>query len=102
MKVFIAQLKCPSNHCVLAVAGEYETQEDAKFLAYTLGQRFAELTQSGNLKHECVLCGATDLQIQIAPTVFASLLEARPHLEAEERRQALAALAMRYIKVSRN
>lgn len=25
MKVYIAQIKCPNSHCILAAAGEYET-----------------------------------------------------------------------------
>jgi hypothetical protein len=30
MKVYIAQLKCPGNHCVLAAYGEYESDQAAK------------------------------------------------------------------------
>jgi hypothetical protein len=33
MKVYLAQLKCPNNHCVLALAGVFESLEEADLKA---------------------------------------------------------------------
>ena len=98
-KVYIAQLKCPSNHCVLAAAGEYESQEEAGILSYKLGQEFTRLTASGKLRHECAICKATDLNVQVAPTIFRTMEEAAPFLAESAIAQAESAA---WLKGSRN
>lgn len=87
MKVYIAQLKCPGNHCVLAVAGEYENEEEARILAHRLDQEFGALVARRVLKPECGLCKATELGVEVRPTRFATMQEAVPYLRAEEEKQ---------------
>jgi hypothetical protein len=86
--VWIAQLKCPQNHCVLACNGEFETREDAQALAYRLGEAFAGACLAGALKHECVICKSADLHVQVSPTKFRTMEEAREPLAELEREQA--------------
>jgi hypothetical protein len=89
MKVYIAQLKCPDNHCVLALAGEYESLEDAKVeLAVRLGATFGGLVRDKVLKRECGICHATHLHVEITATIFTSMEEALPELQAAEQAQA--------------
>lgn len=95
MKVYIAQLKCPSGHCVVAAAGEFESLDEAKVLSYRLGLDFGKLVESGQLKHECGLCHATDLHVDLAATVYATMAEAQPALERSMVEQALSALFLR-------
>ncbi len=98
MKVYIAQLLCPQRHCVLAVAGEYESDHDAKWLAGELGKRMGALVITGVRKHECGICKSTDLEVDIQATGFATLAEAGAPMAAEKARQLYAA----YLKASRN
>ena len=100
MKVYIAQLKCPNNHCVLACAGEHGNDIDAKILAYTLGQAFADLSAAGKIKHECYICLATDLNIEIMPTRFATLQEAAPMLRQLEAEQAWTHRTVREMRIA--
>jgi hypothetical protein len=98
-KVYLAQLKCPDNHCVLAAAREFETPEEAQVLGTLLMERFGVLVAAKQMNYECVLCHSMQLHVDIQPTVYRSLEEALPHLRAEEERQALTA---RMIRQSRN
>jgi hypothetical protein len=89
MKVYLAQLKCPSNHCVLALAGVFESLEDAQAaLALRLGTTFGGLVRDKVLNYECGICHSTRLHVEIAPTVYASMEEALPELKAAEQAQA--------------
>jgi hypothetical protein len=87
-KVWIAQLKCPSNHCVLACYGEFESQEEAAALAYRLGKQFADACKVGLLKHECALCKSTGLRVQLSTTIYRTMAEAKEPMAELEREQA--------------
>jgi hypothetical protein len=86
MKVYLAQLKCPQNHCVFAVAGEYESDEAANELALRLGFEVGAMVKAGEIKHECTLCLATALRVEIGRTRFATMAEAEPHLRENQDR----------------
>lgn len=99
-RVYIAQLKCPAGHCVLALAGEYENQPDAAAeLSYRLGHMFASLTNDKVLKHECGLCHATDLHIEIGRTKWSTMAEAKPFIKQSEAAQQAT---VRMLKEGRN
>jgi hypothetical protein len=90
-RVYIAQLKCPQKHCVLAISGEYESFDAAAILAYRLGRMMSELVGHKMLNHECGICKATDLNVTIGRTPFRSMAEAEPHLrQCEEDQRASA------------
>lgn len=99
MRVYIAQLKCPSNHCILGAAGEFESMEEAQSLAPKLESEFEQMVAEGTLNRKCELCGSTMLSVAVDRTKFATMAEAKPYLQDSERMQALTA-AM--IKRSRN
>lgn len=101
-KVYIAQLKCPNNHCILALAGEYgegDADAQATNLAYRLARQFGELVDGGTLRRECGLCKATDLTVEVAKTRFRTMEEAEPALRESAAAQAQSAA---WLKSSRN
>jgi hypothetical protein len=97
--VYIAQLKCPNNHCVIGVAHAFETAEEAQQLEPLVMGTFRHGVQAGVLNNECGLCHSTTLHVEVKPTAFRTMEEARPMLREEERKQAMTAQA---IKASRN
>jgi hypothetical protein len=99
MKVYLAQLKCPSNHCVLALAGEYESLEAAQALDAQVKQAYRELVACRAINDECGICHSSQLSVDLAVTRFATMAEAQPWLRAEEKAQTESA---EFIKRSRN
>jgi len=96
MKVYIAQLKCPANHCVMALAGAYDTYEAAHMeLSFQLGHAFGTAVREKLLNNECGICHSTNLRPEVAATRFTTMAEAKPHLEREEQAQAESAAAIR-------
>jgi hypothetical protein len=99
-KVYIAQLKCPSNHCVFAGAGEYESDTEAQTaLPLNLGLQFGALVRAKVLNNECGICHSTNLQVQVGVTRWNTLEDAAPHLRALEEAQLASA---QFLKESRN
>ena len=97
MKVYLAQLKCENNHCVLAAAEVYSDRDDAEQLSYTLGHEAGRLNAT-----DCGLCGSTTLHIDIRETPWESLKEARPHLMAAQLEQMKSRALARLFKHHRN
>ena len=98
-KVWIAQLKCPSNHCVLALYGEFESGDQALYLVHQLGMGFAEAVKRGLLNQKCDICQSTDLTPHLAATVFRTMEEAKEPLAEAERAQLET---QRFLKAGRN
>ena len=98
MKVYLAQLKCKSNHCVIAVAGEYESKEEARELACKLGQESASRLKSG-WDAKCDVCHAGELYVELEATRFTTLAEAMAAWNREEAMQGLMDL---WLRASRN
>ena len=99
MKVYIAQLLCPSRHCILAAAGEYASEADAQVLAAAVRENFQSATEHGILDPWCGLCKSRKLAVEVRATRFTSLEEAQPHLSANQTAQLLSA---EYIRRSDN
>lgn len=95
MKVYIAQLKCPSNHCVVAKAGEFANSKLAESLGTELRLLFDLMVARGALIYECGICKSKDLHVQIAPTRFRTMEEARPFLNRSEVEQIASAEFLR-------
>lgn len=98
MKVYLAQLKCPQNHCVCALAGEFESDEDANKLGPGVLGMFETLIESHVLNRECGICHSTDLHVHIDRTRFQTMEEARPALKQMEEAQAATAAFLRSMK----
>jgi hypothetical protein len=85
--VWICQCLCPDRHCILASAGEAETEAEAeKGLRMPLRQEVAELLRSGIFNPWCAICDANPAtwRYELRRTLFATMKEALPKLlEAE-------------------
>lgn len=98
--VWIAQVKCPSNHCILAAADEYGAGiEEALPLVQKVQDGFDQLVRDGQANRKCGICGATKFYTDLSRTNFHSLEEAKPSLMEAQLRQALTA---KFIRDSRN
>ncbi len=93
-KVWIAQLKCPQNHCVCAVAAEIADDQTAQLEA-KLWAGFNHLVEVGELIYECGICKATRLHVETKRTSFATLALAVPTLEESQRQQLATATFLR-------
>ena len=98
MKVWIAQLKCPNNHTVTAVAAKVADAESGR-LEWVLRNGFDNLVEQGVLSRECGICKSTTLHVEIAKTMFDSMDEAKPALEESQRQQIATA---EYLRRSKN
>lgn len=97
-KVWIAQLKCPNNHCVCAVAAEI-MPEDASGLEATLWSGFEHLVETGKAYRECGICKSTSLHAEVRRTIFNTLAVALPAMEESQRQQMATAT---FLRESRN
>ena len=96
-KVWIAQLKCPNNHCVVAVAAEI-TDEQTTALEARLWLGFNHLVKIGKLYYECRICKVTKLHVETKRTNFTTLALALPTLEESQRQQLATATFLRQSK----
>jgi hypothetical protein len=95
-RVYIAQLLCPHRHCIVAVAEEFGTLEEAEDLRKLLAPIFEQILGH---RDRCALCGSSDFHIEIHRTLFRTMEEARPALFEQEARQYLT---QRFLKSHRN
>ena len=99
MKVYLAQLKCPSGHCVLGAYGEFESLKEADAIKQELLAGFTRATDLHLMNPYCGLCKSRDLAVDIRETPWRTIEEARPVMEEMERRQLETA---RWLKQTRN
>ncbi len=96
MTVWICQCLCPGRHCILATAGEAETEAEAEEgLRAPLQAQVAYFLASRAGNPWCALCGAhrATWRFELRRTRFATMEEATPALmEAEARNLATNAL----------
>lgn len=88
--VWITQCLCPQRHCVLAVANEAESREEAERAALgVLRDAVGTLVAASALNPHCGLCGAEreTWRYELAQTAWATLAEAAPALCEEQRKQ---------------
>lgn len=98
--VWIAQIKCLNNHCIIAAVDEYGVEiEQALPLAQRVMDEFDRLVKEGVAKRACSICGETVFATQLARTGYHSLEEAKPALMESHRRQLATA---RFFRENRN
>jgi len=87
MTVWICQCLCPDRHCVLAAAGEADTEADAVERVRTpLRRDIVGLLRTGILNPWCALCNANRAtwRYELRRTAFATMDEAAPYLKEVE------------------
>lgn len=98
--VWIAQIRCPSNHCLIAAVDEYgDDIVEALPLTQKVQNEFDRLVREGHAKPSCGICGATRFYANLSRTNYHSLEEAKPALMREQLKQAITA---KFIRDSRN
>lgn len=102
MKVYIAQLKCPQNHAILASVGEFETEQEAASLEQSATAAFSQMLADGKAKPDCAICGSKKLHVEIAPTAFETVDDAMPYLLESGRRQLQTRALIQMLRESRN
>lgn len=91
MKVYLSQIKCPQGHCIVALAGEFETATEAEALRVQVVAQFDDWVAKGVLNRKCGLCGSADLHPDLNATVWTSMKQAADPLRQSERNQQIAA-----------
>lgn len=87
MTVWICQCLCPDRHCMLAIVGEAESEEEAKSgVSAPLRRKMVEALNEGILNPWCNLCGAdrATWRYELRRTKFATMEEAIPHMHEIE------------------
>jgi hypothetical protein len=87
-KVRIVQLLCPARHCIIGAA--YLSPDGAENPEHkqSLRTQFDLLVKWAGFDPWCGLCKSRDFHLEDAPTGFATMEEAEPHIREEARRQA--------------
>lgn len=98
MNVRIVQLLCPSRHCVVATAYESEDGEPIPEFTDRLRASF-EARVVKELNPWCGLCRSTALTYEDEPTVFRTMAEALPFLQASSDEMATV---REYLRASRS
>jgi hypothetical protein len=85
-RVWIAQCLCPDRHCIIASAGEAESEAEVEAIRAGLRRMIVEGLRSGTLTGWCGLCGAkrATWRYEVGRTRFASMAEAQPALDRLE------------------
>jgi hypothetical protein len=86
--VWIARLKCPNNHAILAAAAEALDGETPEDLVASLASKLADLTEKKILNPWCGLCGSKDLRIHLDRTGYHTMEEALEPLTELQTQQA--------------
>jgi hypothetical protein len=91
-RVWIVQCLCPSRHAILALAVEVKVGITSPQKAIEdLRDMATGLIRHGEINPWCGICHSREWTYEAAPTRFATIEEAKPHLEELERRNILAA-----------
>lgn len=103
MKVWLAQLKCQNNHCIIAAARVARDEDDARELANEVNRKFARMVSIGALNPYCGLCQSKEFWVDYGPTAFQTLEEASgPLSESQEQQQATAEAVRKSLSSSKN
>ena len=78
-RIWIAQIMCPENHCILAIA--FDERRDSPWHACaSLLELAADLIEQGRLAQTCPACGASEWHSVAIATMFPSMSAAEPFL----------------------
>lgn len=95
MSVWLAQLKCQNNHCIIAAARIARDEDDARELANQVSRGFERMVSIGALNPYCGLCRSKEFWVDYGPTPFRTLEEASGPLSELQAKQQLTAEAVR-------
>lgn len=95
MSVWLAQLKCQNNHCIIAAARIARDDDDGRELADQVSRQFGQLVSRGVLNPYCGLCQSKEFWVDYGPTAFQTLEEASGPLSELQAKQQLTAEAVR-------
>jgi hypothetical protein len=98
MKVWIAQLKCPNNYAVIALAAEVEDQNTGPLEAM-VRDGFDQILKDKLVRRECGICKSTTFHVEIGKAIFDSMEDAKPALAESQRQQWASA---EFLKRSKN
>jgi hypothetical protein len=90
--IWIAQCLCPARHCMMATAGEADSEAEAQAeVRQPLRRLVASLLLDGALNQWCGLCGAhrATWKYEVARSRYRTREEAVPELKRLEAEQAL-------------
>jgi len=91
MRVYIAQVLCPNRHCIIGVAKEYETEEEAQELLAEAHNRHQTMLRTRMINDYCGICLSKTVVIELGLLKAKTMEEAEPVLKELERRQAATA-----------
>lgn len=91
-RVWLAQMKCPGNHTILAAAREVDSGADEKEMITALQSGVDEAIDEHVLNPWCGLCGAKaeTWTVDLRRTAYATIEEAMPALAKLEAENILA------------
>src|SRR5262245_26669840 len=81
MNVYIAQILCPTRHCIAAMAAECGSESAGQKLAQVLWSAFSSAVTRGILHYGCGMCHSTELSVELERTPWETMAEAQPHLD---------------------
>lgn len=90
--IYLTQLLCPQQHCLIAVAWD-EDEQSAPVAEALLCEGFQDAVKRGNLNPFCGLCRSETLHCESRVSGWRTLEEALPHLLRAEQEQLLVAVA---------
>jgi hypothetical protein len=91
-RVYLSQLLCPKRHCIFALAGEFESRDEAqRDLGQKLRDMYAAAIEEKLINPWCELCKSKTMHVDTAVTIFASMEQARRELALEEELQQRSA-----------
>lgn len=97
--IYLLQCKCPQNHCILAMCFDDADMSTAE-AEYLFREQVELWITAGLVNRRCEMCSAdVVLHFECASTVFRTMAEAKPVLEAAQEAQRRTAAMM---KASRN
>lgn len=79
-KIWIAQILCPSRHCILALPFDAAVMSPNQAMAALITKVECLVTMS-QIDPWCGLCHSRDWRAEAGPTRFTTMEEARPELE---------------------
>lgn len=95
-QVWMTQCLCPQRHCILASAGEADSESTAETtIAAPLRERVAVMLATREMNPWCGLCGARPgtWRFELARTRWRTIAEAMPEIKRlEDEQKVIAAL----------
>jgi hypothetical protein len=86
-KIWIAQILCPSRHCIMGMAFDAAETNPVQAKARLVAAA-EQLVVDGTIDRECVICESRAWSVEAGPTQWTTMEAARPHIDQCERENA--------------